>query len=310
MSWRHLLSRFTLTLALAACLTSLAAAQAGGIEVFAGETLFAAGTRVSIAHLYESKTELFRGSDKVPNPDDRSRTEHRVVLGYNYGWRPRVTVGALLPVVAKQNDLVVGGVPTDRDASGLGDLALFGKYRLYTRDAYRTSTNVSLIAGLEVPTGATGETANGARIPANLQPGSGSWDPFAALAFTSSHGRWRYDAQAFYKWNTEGSQDFEASDVLALGIAAAYRYLHNPYPGSSNSARLGLIWREKGSARQGGSELANFGARELFLRPGLGFHPTPPIDLSLAIDLPLYRDYDGEQLGVGFRTFIAFGYRF
>lgn len=37
-------------------------AQDGGIEVFAAETLFASGTRVSLTHIYESKGSLRRGT--------------------------------------------------------------------------------------------------------------------------------------------------------------------------------------------------------------------------------------------------------
>jgi hypothetical protein len=285
-------------------------AQDGGIEIFAGETLFSHGTRVSVAHLFSQKSDLYAGSDTVADPTNAKQREHRMVLGYNYGWTPRVTVGALIPAVARRSEFIDMGGPASLSSRGLGDVALFGKYRLFTRDAYRKSFNISVIAGLETPTGATGERDGGQRLAASQQPGSGSWDPFFAIAATSSYGRWRIDGQIFYKANNQGSQDFEDSDLFAVGISAAYRYLHRPYPGASNAARIGLVWHELGSARQGGAQLANSGASRLILRTGLGFHPRPAIDISFNFDLPLYQNYDGAQLGLDYRTFLAFGYRF
>ena len=52
------------------------------------------------------------------------------------------------------------------------------------------------------------------------------------------------------------------------------------------------------------------GVDEIRLRPGLGWHPRPGIDVSLTVDIPVYQDYDGEQLAVDFRTFFAVGVRF
>ena len=303
-------SRVSLALAALLSLCASAAAQDGGIEIFAGETLFAHGTRLSLAHIYRSRTDLYAGSSKTPDPLEREARDHRLVLGYNYGWTPRVTVGALVPLVSKENDLLVGGSEATTSARGLGDVALFGKYRLYTKDAYRTSFNVSTILGIETPTGATSETEGGVTLPTPQQPGSGSWDPFLAVAATSSHGRWRFDGLLLYKLNTEGSRNYKDSDLFAAGLSAAYRYWHQPYPGPSHSARIGLIWREEGTARLGGTALPNSGASQLLLRPALGFHPIPAIDLSVSVDLPLYQHYDGQQLGLDFRTFIAFGYRF
>lgn len=289
---------------------ALAGAQNGGIEIFAGETLFAQGTRLSLAHIYRQRTDLYSGSSRTPNPLERESRDQRLVLGYNYGWKPRVTVGALVPLVSKENSLLFGGSEQTATARGLGDVALFGKYRIYTKDGYQTSFNVSAILGLETPTGSTSEEAGGTRLPTPQQPGSGSWNPFVAVAVTSSHGRWRFDGQLLYKLNTEGAGDYKDSNFFAAGVSAAYRYYHQPYPGPSHSARVGLVWREEGTAQLAGASLPNSGASQLLLRPALGFHPIPAIDLSVSIDLPLYQQYDGQQLGLDVRTFIAFGYRF
>jgi hypothetical protein len=276
-----------------------ALAQSGGIEIFAGETIFAKGTRLSVSYLYDQKTNLYEDSNKVSDPQQQEFRRQRLVLGYNYGWTSRVTVGALLPLEDADEESL--GTHSTGDA-GVGDLALFGKYRIYTRDRMRNSFNISAIGGIELPTGHTGLTGP--------QPGSGSWDPFAALAATNSVDRFRYDAQVIYKWNTEGTGGLNDSDEWGVTVSAAYRYLHRPYPGASNSAKLGLSWQEDTHASRGGVDLANSGSESLFLSPALGFHPVPAIDISFKVDIPLYQHYDGLQLGYDFRAFLAFGYRF
>ncbi len=130
-----------------------------------------------------------------------------------------------------------------------------------------------------------------------------------ALAATSSHGRRRLAGQLLDPLNTEGSLGYEDGDLFAAGISAAYRSWHQPYPGPSHSARIGLIRREEGSARLSGIALPSSGATQLLLRQGLGSHPVPAIDLSVSVDLPLYQHYDGQQLGLDVRTFIDYGYR-
>jgi len=277
-------------------------AQSGGIEIFAGETIFSHGTRVSLSHLYEERGTAYAGANETANPTDAEFTRHRLIAGYNYGLNARVTLGALVPFIDPELQFDATGGRASLGESGLGDTSLFGKYRLYTKDAYRRSFNVSFIGGMEVPTGQTGSVGP--------TPGDGSWDPFGAFAITESIGRWRFDGLLLYKWNTEGNRGVEFGDELSLGASMAYRYWHKPYPGPSHSARIGLLYQDIQSDRRSGSSLANTGSERLFLRPALGFHPIPAIDLSINVDVPLYQRFDGTQLGFDFRTFVAFGFRF
>lgn len=88
----------------------------------------------------------------------------------------------LLPVVTNHFERgsapVVGG-------TGLEDAMVLVKYRFYRRDSERGTTQASLTFGPKVPTGRTDLTdLNGKRLPASLQPGSGSTDLFLAANWT------------------------------------------------------------------------------------------------------------------------------
>lgn len=295
-----------LLLLVASAWAPTASAQEGGIEVFAAETLFASGTRVSISHIYKSKGTLFDGSGEVSDPLNRTYSEQRLVAAIDHGLLPNLTLSALLPHVSKSLDSDAG----DLSGEGFGDVALLAKWRIYKRDWRRGAFHASVIGGVETPTGETGVRDGGVRLPTSLQPGSGSWDPFLALSATLDLNRLRFDALAFHKLNNEGAQDFEDGDFTALELKGAYRFLHTKYPGPTASAKLGLQWRHESSAKQDGVSLAGTGSDELVARTGLTWHPAPQWDLSLSVDVPVYQDYEDQQLGLDYRTFLALGIRF
>jgi len=296
-------------LLLTACCVSLstgAAAQQGGIEVFAAETLFAQGTRLSLTTIYESRSDLYSGSSEITDPLDQSLLRRTTVLGIDHGLLPQLTVSALVPF--KDNGFE--GTMGDLDGAGLGDAAVLAKYRIHETLWPRGGFRVALIGGAEMPTGDTNEKAGGMLLSPGLQPGSDSWDPFFAVSTNVDHGKFRFDASAFYKDNTEGDQDYEAGDFFAVELDFAYRFYYTKYPGPTASAKIGLQWRDVGRARQAGATVADTGYEQLMLRTGLSWHPRPDLDVSLAVDLPLEQDYNGEQLGLDYRSLLAVGLRF
>jgi hypothetical protein len=283
-----------------------ASAQEGGIEVFAAETIFDQGTRISVSHIYKERGSLFSGTEKVSDPLDQAFHEHRVVAAVDYGLRADLSVSALLPYVYKELEANTG----DLDGSGFGDAAFLIKYRPYKRDWKRSAFHLAAIGGIETPTGSTSERDGGARLAPGLQPGLGAWNPFIGASANLDLSRWRFDAHAFYKENTEGAQDFERGDFFSFELDGAYRFLHTKYPGPTASGKVGLQWRSEDAATLNGVNVTNSGLQELRLRPGLSWHPRPSIDISFSVDVPLYQDYDGSQLGLDYRTFLAIGIRF
>ena len=193
---------------------------------------------------------------------------------------------------------------------GLGDVFLAVKHRFFRTLWTRSAFNISGIVGVELPTGATNVHDDGDRVPLARQPGSGSWDPVAALALTLSVDRFRLDALVRYKLNTEGAHDFDRSDVLTAALRGKYRFLHMRYPGPTAAFEAGVRYRYETEAYQDGDRLADFGGDRLVGRAALTSHPTPGSDLNLSFDFPLYQKYRGTQLGLKFSTALNFGFRF
>ena len=301
-SLRRLFARCGLALSLAGFVT----AQDGGIEVFAAEPLFAGGSRVSLSHIFESRGSLYAGSHEIADPLERAAREHRLVVGYDRGLSPNVSMSALVPLLTEDFDSLTGNT----ESAGPGDVALIGKYRFHRRDWKRGTFNVAAVGGIEVPTGETNEKEGGLLLPPGNQPGRGAWNPFLSVSSNLSIGRYRLDASLFYKLNTEGAQQYEEGDFFAATVLGKYRFYHARYPGPTAGAKLGLQYRHQGRDEMNGVRVTNSGGRELRGRAGITWHPAPHLDVSLTAEVPLYRDFEGQQLTLDFRSFLAFGLRF
>jgi hypothetical protein len=297
-----------LALAILPLVASMAAAQDGGIEIFAGETIFAEGTRVSLAHIWKTKEGLLDGSSSISDEDSQRFVEHRTVLGINHGIARGWSLSALIPYVERSLD--TNKVILDRRGSGAGDVSLILKRRFHVDDWNRSAWHSAWIAGVELPTGETGERDGGVRLDPSLQPGSGSMDPFLGLASTLDLDLWRFDAVALYKENTEGAQDYEEGDKLTLALSGKCRFLHEKYPGPSASATVGLKWSHTWRSSSDGLTKQDSGGEALLVKFGLGYHPRPNIDMGVSLDLPLYEDLNGTQLGLDSRVQLSLGFRF
>ena len=107
---------------------------------------------------------------------------HEGDFNFTWGFRRNFDLTILVPIITNYFQMVgtsnVGG-------TGLGDSMLLVKYRFYRRDSERGTTQASFTLGPKVPTGRTDlMERGGGRLPASLQPGSGSTDLFAAANWT------------------------------------------------------------------------------------------------------------------------------
>jgi hypothetical protein len=280
-------------------------AQEGGIELFAAETIHRSGKRVSLTEIYK-KDVLHSDSREVSTTSVDQWTEYRTVFGFDYGLKPDLQVSILVPYVVRE--LLVGGVRSEGE--GFGDIAVIGKHRLYKKDWKQGSFNVSLIGGLELPTGETGETTGGVRNAPPAQPGTGAWNPFAGVGANVGSGRTRYDALVFYKANTEGSQNLENGDFFVASLSAGYRFISMEYPGPTVGVGVGLKYQHRGRAERAGTVEENSGSNVFFAHVGVMIHPRPDLDVAFAVDVPIHENYKGRQLGREILAAFSFAIRF
>ena len=279
--------------------------QEGTLDVLDGETLFEGGWLFTLGVETETREGLRRGSDRVDDPLDRKLTERIAALGAHYGLRHDLQLSAILPWV--ERDFESG---SDRiSADGPGDFAFVAKWRFYRWDDVGKAANFAVMAGVEAPTGEDGEEANGVRLPPELQPGSGSWDPSLGAAATYEPGRWRFNAATLYQRNGKGGGDFKDGDELFAELAAGNRFWLEPYPGPFMRFDVLLRYRHQTRASLGGSTLSATGGDFLTAGATLAFRPRPTLDFQVFVEVPVWQDVNGIQLEEDVRFFFAFGFR-
>ena len=244
----------------------------------------------------------------------------RLSLGAAYGLTDNLTLGITLPYVSRKNireahhGTGTGPIEVEAlgDAEGLGDASLYGLYRWRERSDGRQHS--ALVFGVKTPTGKDDvRSPEGELFEVELQPGSGSWDPFAGLAFTWLQQRSSIDASFVYRYATEGSQDTTLGDVFAYSAAYSYRvspasdHAHanggkQPHRHTAFDLLLELNGEWRGKDEVAGTSNANSGGNLIFLSPGLRYEFAGAWVASLSLGLPVVTDLNGFQTEPEYRV--------
>lgn len=278
-------------------------AQVGGIGVFEGETLFAEGTHISQSAIYRRESR-----DQNNNLASHTLEEYVLVTGVSYGFRPQLTFASLIPYVVRT---VKERGPNEEKRStwsGIGDVVFLARQRLYKKDWYRGSFNISVTGGVEFPT--AGKAQSSVSESSYQRLGSGTFDPFVASGVTYELGRLRVDGVLFYKITTV-DQNLNPGNITTVKFDAGWRaLLPKVYPGPSAKVGFGLAFKHEGVSRLNGTASLGSGSRLITIRPKLSSHPRPNWDVELSADIPVHEQHGGEQLKQDPEIFLAFGYRF
>jgi hypothetical protein len=165
---------------------------------------------------------LFKKASDDPSIQNRNLNVIGSVSVLAYGITSDLAVFGVLPYLNKRLDVTTPGGRVTRDTNGIGDMRLFGRYTAYQKDMPGKSFRIAPFAGAELPTGDDNATDSLGVLPAPLQLGSGSWDPFVGIAITYQTLDYEIDLSASYKANT-AANGFEFGDQARLDASLQYR---------------------------------------------------------------------------------------
>ena len=232
-----------------------------------------------------------------PSGADRDRTAWALVSVLGYGATPDLALFGVVPYVDKKLGLTQGGARRERIASGLGDVSVLGRYTAFRRDWPGRTLRIAPFAGLELPTGEDDESDGFGRLPASVQPGSGSWDPFGGVVLTYQTLNFQIDAQASYKANMEAN-DFAFGDEARLDGSLQYRLwpheLGRGVPGFLYGVlEANLVHQDEN--RVGASDDPDSGGLSLFVLPSLQYVTRRWI-AEAGVQFPAVQDLNGTAL--------------
>ena len=143
--------------------------------------LFPGGGLLSYNSIFTTRSPMPGISSGIP-ATARPTFSQEGDFNFTWGFYRNFDLTVLVPVMTNHFDS--GNVPSV-EGTGLGDAQVLVKYRFYRRDSERGTTQASVAFGPKIPTGRTDLTdTSGKRLPAGLQPGSGSTDLFVAANWT------------------------------------------------------------------------------------------------------------------------------
>ena len=143
--------------------------------------LFPGGGLFSYNSIFTTRGLMPGISGAIP-ASARPTFSHEADFNFTWGFYRNFDLTVIVPIVTNHFD--AAGQPTV-GGTGLGDAMALVKYRFYRRDSQRGTTQASVTVGPKIPSGRTDRTdINRKRLPAGLQPGSGSTDLFLATNWT------------------------------------------------------------------------------------------------------------------------------
>tara|TARA_R110002110_G_scaffold129060_1_gene309068 strand:- start:1444 stop:2373 length:930 start_codon:yes stop_codon:yes gene_type:complete len=232
-----------------------------------------------------------------PSGADRDRMAWSAVSVLGYGVNSDLSLFTAVPYVDKRLELIDSGSRRARSARGLGDISVFARYTAFKNNFRGGSFRVAPFAGVEAPTGADDESDSFGRLPASVQPGSGSWDPFAGVVATYQVLDFQIDAQASYRANTEAN-GFEFGDVARVDASLQYRLWPRVLGAGVPGFLYGVLETNlihQGKNQSAGSDDPNSGGLSLYVLPGVQYVTRRWI-VEGGVQLPVFQDLNGTAL--------------
>ena len=209
--------------------------------------LFPGGALISYNSIFNTRG-LAPGDPAGISATARPTFSHEGDFNFTWGFFRDFDLTVLIPVVTNRFNIPsaqsVGG-------TGLGDTMILVKCRFYRHDSPRGTTQASVTFGPKLPTGLTHlNLMNGVRLPATLQPGSGSTDLFLSANWTYTGlfnlRRLVADEDFHSLIRTEGTQETRLGSDIESRFWLSYR----PYEAKDATASGSLALRLPGCIRR------------------------------------------------------------
>lgn len=228
-------------------------------------------------------------------------------LDVNYGVTPNFGIAVAVPFynqrLHEHIHLDTAEFSNVDGTSGMGDVAVTGKFALLTTTRHRLVGGV----GVKLPTGEykLRDSDNVINEP-TIQPGTGSYD-YILSAFYDY--QWRpHERDTFvslsYRVNTQNDLDYERGDAATFNVGANFRVREKMVV----SAQLNL--QHAGRDQYKGQDVPSTGITSVYLTPGIQVQSSDNLALYTHLQLPVYQHVNEVNLvpRYGFMFGLSYGF--
>ncbi len=285
------------------------------------QTQTGAGIRVSPR--YTLLDNVYDGDNEVSNPGVKEKYWTTDVAGF-YSVNDRLLVLVNVPLRKTDGDgeLVDGpnGEPEREDstggASGLGDVSVLARYRLFARHSPLGSTLIAGVVGIKLPTGSTNQhNDQGEYLDSHLQLGTGSTDALLGLSFDHAMDRASLSANALFSFAGDGEtgdQSHRFGNSVNYDVTAKYRIAPAGMAPEQSAwfASLGINGEAREHEHLDGDRVGDSGGHTVYVTPGLQWVVQSRWIVEATYQYAVYHDLNQTQLGEDYRLFGSVTYLF
>lgn len=278
------------------------------------ETVKGAGIRIN--ERYTLLDEVYKGAEKVTNPGAKEEFRTTEVTGFYTATEDLMLLGVVPYKITKlDGHLHVhadGDMEVHKDMkgeeSGLGDVALLGRYTFFKTHTIDATTAVAGILGVKFPTGKTdGKTSDGMEfLDSHLQLGTGSTDYLVGLSLSHAIQKFSLSANLLGIIATEGkagNTKHQFGNSINYDITAKYRI--HPYEFAPTTTQLFLAIGINGETRErekeSGIEVVNSGGSTIYAAPAIQLALPPHWIAEIQYQHPIYHNLYGIQMAEDYR---------
>ncbi|MBI5810927.1 MAG: transporter, partial [Deltaproteobacteria bacterium] len=273
------------------------------------ETIRGAGVRIT--ERYTRLDTVYNGTKKAVNPGAKEEFWTTELTGF-YGLTEDLTIIGVAPLkkTMMKGELIVnpdGSTsrdPVSGDESGIGDIALIGRYTFFKAHTLDTTSTAAALLGIKLPTGKTnGRVDGGAEfLDSHLQLGTGGTDYIAGLSFSRAMGKASFSTNLLGALNSEGKAGdtrHRFGNALNYDLTAKYRI--QPSTTGQGGPQIFIALGVNGELRErektNGVEDPNSGGHTAYISPGVQMVFAPGLVFELSYQKAVYHNLYGAQLG-------------
>lgn len=265
---------------------------------------------VSSSYDFNNLTDVYEGSNALDD-NSRQRISQSFLLNTGYGITDKISVSLLLSYINQIREIDIGnGTANKVRVNGIGDAIILAKYQILTMDIVNLP-ELLVGAGIKLPFSKAGIKSNGILLPADMQPGTGSYDGILWAHFAQGQ-LFNPNSNLFvnfsYRLNSANDRfgpnngGYKFGNEFISNIGLGYR------TDSFVDFTLTFKYRNLGRDEFVDSEIPNTGGDWYYLSPGINFKLSDKLTVRTNGKLPVYRNLNGTQLTTTYKASVSLHY--
>jgi hypothetical protein len=282
------------------------------------------GAGMKISERYSVLDQVYQGTSEKTNPGAKETHWTTELTGF-YSISPQFMLMGVVPYkkgkTSGEADMTTTPPALDTtmagDASGLGDIALLGRYTFLKSEAPDATNILAAVFGVKFPTGRTdAKTSDGMNyLDSHLQPGTGSTDYLLGLSYSHALQRFSLSANLLGTMPTEGKfgdTKHKFGNALNYDVTGKYRIAPEAFTPTRPQwfVALGINGEVRERETENGLTVVDSGGNTTYLSPGIQLVFAPHWVVDISYQHALYHNLYGTQLGESYKVVTGVTYLF